>query len=157
MASIKFNDIPNNDFSIENGEYPLVILDAKLTTTPNGFKCIEFTYEHLGSPKFKVNYDKCIYGTAEADFDMASNAVRFGLQKLKKLNAATVNMDDLDPAILARVLIGKKAYVKIKMGDKYPEIDGVDAFRTYETTTAEAATPTAFAIDVDPADDPFNM
>lgn len=156
MASIKFNDIPNSDFNIEAGEYPFVILDAKLVTTTNGFKCIEFTYEHLGSPKFKVNFDKCIYGNSETEFDMSINAIRYGLQKLKKLNEATVKLDDLDPAILARVLIGKKVIVKIKMGDKYPEIDGTDAFKAYEEPQAPQA-PTSFTIEVDPADDPFNM
>ena len=157
MASIKFNDIPSTDFNIEDGEYPCVILDAKLVVTSGGYKAIELTYEHLGSPKFKVNYDRCIYGTESEDFNMENKAVRFGCNKLKKLNEATVNMDELDPAILVRVLISKKVYVKVKVGDKYPEVDGLDAFRKYEEPNTSTNVSTPINFDVNAEDDPFNM
>ena len=88
---------------------------------------------------------------------MENKAVRFGCNKLKKLNEATVNMDELDPAILARVLISKKVYVKVKVGDKYPEVDGLDAFRKYEEPNTSTNVNTPINFDVNAEDDPFNM
>lgn len=156
MASIKFNDIQDMNFEIEEKEYPFV-MQAALSTTPGGFKCVEITYTHLGSPNFEIRFDKCIYGTAEKDFDQTNKAVKFGLNKLKKLNEATVNLEDLDPAILAKVLNNKKVIAKIKKGDKYYEIDGVDAFSKYEepnSTPTNSAPNAPASFDVE--DDPFN-
>lgn len=155
MASIKFNDIQDMNFEIEEKEYPFVMQTA-LTTTSGGYKCVEITYTHLGSPNFEIRFDKCIYGTAEKDFDQTNKAVKFGLNKLKKLNEATVNLEDLDPAILSKVLNNKKVIAKIKKGDKYYEIDGVDAFRKYEENTPSEQVPTSDALTFDVNDDPFN-
>lgn len=158
MASIKFSDIKEgSSFELEEKAYPFV-MQAQLNTTPGGFKCIEITYTHLGTPEFDIKFDKCIYGTATKEFDQTVPAVKFGLNKLKHLNEATVNLEDLDPAILVKVLNNKKVIAKIKKGAKYYEIDGVDAFTKYiEPTTSDTSLNTAAPVtfEVDDMDDPF--
>lgn len=156
MAEIKFNDIIDSSFEIENKMYPLVALEVNLSTTPNGFKCIEINWEHLGAPKFKVNFDKYIYGTAEKEFDMENVAVRLGLQKLKKLNAATLKKDSLDPVIMVKLLKGIKVNAKVKQGNKYPELDSNDKelFSAYEAPQTPVA-PVSF--DMTGEEDPFNL
>lgn len=156
MASIAFEAIQSADFTVEAGKYPFVILDAKLTSTSNGFKCVELTYEHLGNPKFKINFDKAIYGTAEKEFDMDSKAVAFGLSKLKVLNKVTgLNQVNLDPAIFVKLLPGKKLIAEIKetTNGKYMEIAGLN-FEEYVEDTTTSSVPMD-TIAVDDNDDPF--
>lgn len=157
MASIKFSSIPDNDFNLQEGRYPLVCLDAKLVTSTNGYKMIELSWEHLGDPKFKINFDRYIYGTSTKDFDMENSGCRFGLQKLKALNECTVNVDNLDPAIFIKLIIGKKVEANITLkennkGAKYPEINNKDFFK-YEEPTQTISEITAFDVE----EDPFNM
>lgn len=155
MASIKFNNIQSMDLVLEEKEYPFV-MQTELVTTSGGYKCIQINYTHLGSPTFTIKFDKCIYGTLTEDFNQEVVAVRLGLNKLKNLNEATVNLEDLDPAILVKVLNNKKVMAKIKKGDKYYEIDGITPFSKYEepTTPSEAVAPTTFTLTDD--EDPFN-
>lgn len=158
MASIKFSSIPDSNFTIEEGRYPLVCIEAKLTKSSGGFKMIELTWEHLGNPKFKIKFDNYIYGTATEDFDMENAGCRFGLQKLKALNEATVNIDSLDPNIFTKVIVGKKVEADVILkennkGIKNPEINNKSFYKLTETT----ATPeTTISFDLTGEEDPFS-
>lgn len=161
MASIKFSSIPDSDFSVQEGKYPLVCLEAKLVTSINGYKMIELSWEHLGDPKFKINFDRYIYGTSTKDFDMENAGCRFGLQKLKALNECTVNVDNLDPAIFVKLIVGKKveAFVTLRennKGAKYPEINNKDFFK-YEEAAQPTQVPTSeqVSFNVNVEEDPF--
>ena len=163
MASINWNDIPDTSVQIEKGEYILACTESKLITTSNGFKAVQFTWERVGSPKFKVNFDNACYGTQEKDFDFDSKAVSFGCAKLKKINEATVNLDSLDPAILVKAMPGKIIKAQIKVNDKgYAEIDGTNIEKATEAEIQEArgtntATPNSFTVDANSTTDMFKM
>lgn len=155
MAKMNWNDIPEAGFEIEETDYPMVIESATLITTSGGYKAIQLTWKHLNSPSFKINYDNCIFGTKDEDFNTDIPAVRFGLAKLKHINEATVSLPDLDTDVLVKVLPGQKALVSVKMGDKYPEVDGTNIKKLEIVTPTAPAQPESF--DVADEDDPFKL
>lgn len=156
MAKMNWNDIPETNFEIEKAEYPMVVETATIIHTSGGYKAIQLTWKHLGSPAFKINYDNYIFGTEEEDFNTDIPAVRFGLAKLKHLNEATVNLPDLDTDVLVKVLPGQTALVTAKMGEKYPEVDGTNIKKLeMQSQTPQSAQPESF--DVTDEDDPFKL
>lgn len=158
MASFKWEDAPATSFNVAPGQYPMVIKEAKKITTSNGYKAIQLVWESLGTPAFKINYDNCIYGTKEADYDFTVKAVSFGFAKLRAINEATVNLPECDPDVLVRTLPGQKALVTVKMdsNNKYPEVDGTNIEKLEASTPAvETAPQESFNIDED--SDPFAL
>lgn len=160
MAKMNWNDIPESTLTLDKSKYKMVIKSATLVTTTSGYKAIQLVWESLESPKFNINFDNCIFGTTEKDFDMENKAVRFGCAKLRAINENTVNLPDLDTDILVKVLPGQIAIVPVKMdaNNRYPEVDGYQFEKFEPATEVEGTTenqPESFEIDTD--DDPFKL
>lgn len=159
MASIDVNAIPNDDFTVTDGRYPLVCLEAQMITSAKGdYKMLQLTWEHLGNPKFKIKKDNYIYGTATKDFDFDNVAVRIGSQKWKALNAVTANVANLDPAIFVKLIVGKKIEANVVTRDnngyKNLEINKKDFFK-YEEPVNNIPTNNQTTFNINVEEDPF--
>lgn len=134
MAGIRFEDIPESSFEeIKEGRYPFIVNKCTESTTTNGYKTLIMELECLCAPRFKINFENFIYGTKDKDFDFTNAAVRFGAQKLKKLNEATLKLESLDLKAFSKLIVGQKFEADIELNEKsnnrkYPQIKGTNIY-----------------------------